>query len=69
MTHKLELPPMLTPSLRERLWEVGILTAEVCDGLVAAGVRTMDDAAKLKESKWKAAGVEKAKVRGRGGGG
>ena len=46
--HGKELPPLLSPALRERLWELRLKTTEVCDGLLRLGVRKMDDVVAMK---------------------
>ena len=49
--HGKELPPLLSPALRERLWELRLKTPEVCDGLLRLGVRKMDDVVAMKSNK------------------
>ena len=46
--HGKELPPLLSPALRERLWELRLKTPEVCDGLLSLGIRKMDDVTAMK---------------------
>ena len=59
--HGKELPPLLSPALRERLWELRLKTPEVCDGLLSLGVRTMDDVTSMKPEELTKCGLSLSK--------